>query len=85
MPKTQAVTCPHSLYQSRADAKSFKISRKSGQLETKADLNYEDKSLYTVVVTATDPLGATDSIVVTNYVTDDDDPAEIAVKRELDR
>ncbi len=62
------------------DARSFKISRKSGQLETKADVDYEAKSIYTVVVTATDPLGAKDSIVVTINVTDEDDPAEIRIK-----
>ena len=32
-----------------------------------------------MVVTATDPFGATDSIVVTINVTDEDDPAEITV------
>ena len=63
-----------------ADAESFRISRNSGQLMTKADLDYEDRSSYTVVVTVTDPFGATDSIVVTINVTDEDDPAVIRLK-----
>ena len=61
------------------DAESFSISRNTGQLMTKAALNYEDSSSYTVVVTATDPFGAMDSIVVTINVTDEDDPAVIRV------
>ena len=61
------------------DAASFSMMRYTGQLMTKADLNYEDRSSYTVVVTVTDPFGATDSIVVTISVTDEDDPAEIRV------
>ena len=62
-----------------ADAASFGISRNSGQLKTKAALNYETRDSYTVVVTATDPSGAMDSIVVTINVTDEDDPAVITV------
>ena len=64
---------------SGADAASFGIGRNNGQLKTKAPLNYEAKSSYTVVVTATDPFGAADSIQVTINVTDEDDPAEITV------
>ena len=63
-----------------ADAESFSISRNEGQLMTKAALNFEAKSSYTVVVTATDPFGAMDSIVVTINVTDEDDPAVIRLK-----
>ena len=63
-----------------ADAASFSISRNTGQLMTKAALNYEDRSIYTVVVTVTDPFGATDSIVVTINVTDEDDPTVIRLK-----
>ena len=62
------------------DAASFKISRNTGQLLTKADLDYEARSSYTVVVTVTDPFGATDSITVTINVTDEDDPAVIRVR-----
>ncbi len=64
---------------SGADAASFDIGRNNGQLKTKAPLNYEARNSYTVVVTATDPFGASDSIVVTISVTDEDDPAVITV------
>ena len=57
-----------------ADVASFGIGRNNGQLKTKAPLNYEARNSYTVVVTATDPFGAMDSIVVTINVTDEDDP-----------
>ena len=63
-----------------SDAASFSISRNTGQLMTKAALNYEDSSSHMVVVTATDPFGAMDSIVVTINVTDEDDPAVIRLK-----
>ncbi len=62
-----------------AGATLFSIDSKTGQLKTKAALNYEARNTYTVVVTATDPFGAADSIVVTIEVTDVDDPAEITV------
>ena len=61
------------------DAEFFRIGRNDGQLMTEAPLNYEVKSSYTVVVTATDPFGATDSIQVTINVTDVDDPPVITV------
>ena len=70
------------------DAEFFRIGRddlgrndigKDGQLKTEAHLNFEARNSYTVVVTATDPFGATDSIVVTIIVTNEDDPAEITV------
>ena len=64
---------------SGADAASFDIGRNNGQLKTKAPLNYEARNSYRVVVTATDPFGATDSITVTINVTDEDDPAVITV------
>ena len=62
-----------------ADAEFFRIGRNDGQLKTEAPLNYEAKSSYSVVVTATDPFGATDSIEVTINITDEDDPAQITV------
>ncbi len=62
------------------DAGSFQIGRNDGQLTTKAPLNYEVRNTYTVVVTATDPFGAADSIQVTINVTDEDDPAIITVE-----
>ncbi len=62
-----------------ADAAFFRITRRDGQLRTRAPLNYEARNAYTVVVTATDPFGAADSIVVTINVTDEDDPPVITV------
>ena len=61
------------------DAASFRIGRNDGQLKTEAPLNYEARSSYSVMVTATDPFGAADSIQVTINVTDVDDPAVITV------
>ena len=60
-----------------ADAASFDISRTTGQLMTKASLNFEARNSYTVVVTATDPSGAADSIQVTVNVIDVHDPVRI--------
>ena len=61
------------------DAESFEVGRKTGQLTTKAPLNYEARNTYSVVVTAIDPFGAMDSIEVTINVTDEDDPAVIGI------
>ena len=59
------------------DAAFFSISRNTGQLKTKASLNYEVRNSYAVVVTATDPSGAADSIQVTINVIDVHDPVRI--------
>ena len=62
---------------SGADAESFDINRATGQLTTKAALDYEDAAIResTVTVTATDPFGATATSVVTITVTDvNEDP-----------
>ena len=64
------------------NASSFGIERNTGQLRTRALLDYEVKSSYSVVVTATDPFGAAASIEVTINVTDEDDPAVITVLEE---
>ena len=53
-----------------SDASSFSITRSTGQLLTRAFLDYESKSSYTVTVTATDPSGEADSIIVNIDVTD---------------
>ena len=60
-----------------ADAAFFSMSRNNGQLKTKAPLNYEARNSYSVVVTATDPSGAADSIQMTINVTDVHDPVHI--------
>ena len=51
------------------DAASFDIVSSSGQLQTKAPLNHEDKDSYTVTVTATDSPNRSDTITVTINVT----------------
>ncbi len=52
------------------DADSFSIVSTSGQLQTKAALDYETKSSYTVTVTAYDGNNGGDRITVTINVTD---------------
>ncbi len=52
------------------DAASFSIVSTSGQLKTKAALNYESKSSYSVTVDVSDGNGGSDSIPVTISVTD---------------
>ena len=62
------------------DAASFTIDSglkaddSEGQIKTAVKLDYEMKAMYMVVVTATDPSGASDSINVMISVTDADDP-----------
>ena len=62
---------------SGADAAFFDILRNNGQLMTKASLNFEARNSYAVMVTATDPSGASDSIQVTINVTNVHDPVHI--------
>ena len=52
------------------NASSFGIVSSSGQLRTKAALDYETKNSYTVTVTVRDTAGASDSITVTINITD---------------
>ena len=52
------------------DAASFGIARSTGQLRTRAALDFETKSTYSVEVTATDLGGLSDTIDVTINVTD---------------
>ena len=71
---------------SGTDAGSFDIGMSTGQLMTKAALDYETKMSYMVTVMATDPDGASDSIMVTIMVTDVDevdpvDPVDPVVAR----
>ena len=67
-----------------ADAEFFGMSRTTGQLMTKAPLNYEARKSYGVTVTATDPSGAAASIHVTINVTDLHDPVHITGPRSVD-
>ncbi len=55
------------------DAASFSIVSTSGQLQTKAALNYEVKSSYAVTISVTDNNGGSASINVTISVTDAND------------
>ena len=66
------------------DAGSFKVGRKDGQLTTAEKLDFETKSSYTVMVTATDPSGATDTITAMIMVTDEDDGAVITGVEGID-
>ena len=52
-----------------ADAASFSIDTATGQLRTRASLNYRTKNTYSVTVSADDGKGGTDSITVTINVT----------------
>ena len=63
---------------SGTDAALFDIDRGTGQLRTKAKLNYEDEDSYMVTVTATDSDGLSDSIDVTITVTDVDEAPVIS-------
>ena len=69
---------------SGTDATSFDIVSTSGQLQTKATLDYETKTSYTVTVTVSDGSLA-DSITVTINVTDliNEQPATYAVGEEV--
>ena len=61
-----------------ADAASFGLVGVSGQLQTRAPLDYEMKDTYSVVVTVSDGRGAVDTIGVAISVTDqNDDPVFI--------
>ncbi len=55
------------------DAASFDIVSMTGQLQTKAALNYDTKNTYTVTITVSDGNGGTDTITVTINVTDVED------------
>ena len=55
------------------NAAAFDIEAETGQLKTKASLDFETKSSYTVTVAVSDSKGGTDSITVTVNVTDLDE------------
>ena len=52
------------------DAASFSIDDTNGQLQTKAALDYETKTFYSVSVSVSDGNGGSDSIAVTINITD---------------
>ena len=57
------------------DATSFDIVRSSGQIRTKAPLDFETTPSYMVTVTATDPFDSSDESIVTITLTDvNEDP-----------
>ena len=61
------------------DSASFDIVDTSGQLQTKAPLDYETKDGYTVTVTATDPKNASDTIDVTITLTNVEEPGTVTL------
>ena len=68
---------------SGSDAANFEVDG-NGQITTDVELDYEAQSTHTVVLNATDPSGAVDSILVTINVTDENDDAEIAGASAID-
>ena len=64
------------------DAASFDIDPLTGQLMTKEALDYETKGSYEVMVTATDPEGASDMITVAITVTNEDEPGRVTLSSE---
>ncbi len=56
------------------DASAFNIVSSSGQLKTKAALNYENKDSYSVTISVSDGNGGSDSITVSINISDVNDP-----------
>ena len=73
---------------SGADSASFTVDSglkkndSAGQIKTKEKLDYETRAMYMVVVTATDPSGATDNIMVNIEVDDVDDKTVVSIVTE---
>ena len=63
-------------------AESFDINRDTGQLRTKADLDYETTPRYRVTVTATDTAGGTATIPVTITVVNVDEAGTVALSSQ---
>ena len=65
---------------------SFDINRATGQLTTKAALDYEGENIrqYIAMVTATDPFGATDTSEVTITVTDVNEAPSVSGAASID-
>ena len=64
------------------DAASFVIDAASGQIMTRAALNYEAKQTYSVTVTAQDPEDLEDTIMVTITVTNEDEDGRVTLSSE---
>ena len=60
-------------------AESFDIGSTTGQLRTKAALDFETPANYFITVTATDTAGATDTITVTITVNNIDEPGTVTL------
>ena len=56
------------------DTDNFSVNQKDGQISTAVKLDFEMQSMYTVMLTATDPSGATDTITVMISVNDEGRP-----------
>ena len=83
IPTVPADTLTYSL--GGTDWVSFTIDRTDGQLSTKAPLDFEKKSRYTVTVKATDPSLESATITVNIEVTDvDEPPTETGGEMEID-
>ena len=65
---------------SGADEANFSVDN-GGQIKTKVELDFETQPMHTVVLTATDPSGASDSITVMIEVMDGPDDAVITPNR----
>ncbi len=65
-----------------ADAASFAIDAASGQIMTRAALNYETKQTYSVTVTAQDLEDLEDTIMVTITVTNEDEDGTVTLSSE---
>ncbi len=61
------------------DADSLEIDSNSGQIKTKAALDYETKSSYSVTVTAMDPSSSTDTITVAIKVTNEEEDGTVTL------
>ena len=61
------------------DAASFDIEDGTGQLKTKAALDYEGENSYSVIVTAKDPSNASDAITVNISVVNVDEPGTVTL------
>ena len=65
------------------DTDNFSVDQE-GQISTAVKLDFEMQSMYTVMLTATDPSGASATITVMISVNDKDDPAVITADAEYD-